>query len=159
MKGKEKSAKNVNANGQSDTNKKTKKIDDYFSKLSSNKKENGNSNGKKVNGLGEAEIGNNKIFYLKEIRSISSKSSDSGKSDKSSKSNRSDKSNKINSPSSTSKDNMKKEGVKNRDSCSICKNGGDLLLCDRCPKSFHIGCLKLKPSDIPEGEWYCPTCM
>ena len=48
---------------------------------------------------------------------------------------------------------------KNRDTCSICRNGGDLLLCDRCPKSFHLECLKLKESLIPEGNWYCPTCV
>ena len=48
---------------------------------------------------------------------------------------------------------------KNRETCSICRNGGDLLLCDRCPKSFHLECLMLKPTDIPEGNWYCPTCL
>ena len=47
----------------------------------------------------------------------------------------------------------------NRDSCSICRDGGELLLCDNCPKSFHVSCLKLKPEDIPEGAWYCATCL
>lgn len=47
----------------------------------------------------------------------------------------------------------------NRESCSICRDGGDLLLCDNCPRSFHVDCLKLKQSDIPEGEWFCPTCL
>jgi hypothetical protein len=45
----------------------------------------------------------------------------------------------------------------NRDSCSICRQGGNLILCDNCPKSFHQECLKLK--DIPEGEWFCATCI
>ena len=48
---------------------------------------------------------------------------------------------------------------KNRDSCSICRDGGELLLCDNCPKSFHKQCLKLKESDIPEDKWFCPGCM
>lgn len=57
-------------------------------------------------------------------------------------------------------DNMEqKREKKNRNSCSICRNGGDLLLCDNCPKSFHLECLKLKASDIPEGSWYCTNCM
>ena len=48
---------------------------------------------------------------------------------------------------------------KNRESCSICRHGGDLLLCDNCPKSFHTGCLKMKEAEVPEGVWYCPGCM
>ena len=46
----------------------------------------------------------------------------------------------------------------NRNLCSICRNGGELLLCDKCPRSFHIECLKIKSEDIPEGKWYCPKC-
>ncbi len=48
---------------------------------------------------------------------------------------------------------------KNRNICSICRDGGDLLLCDNCPKSFHMTCLKLKASDIPPEKWYCPCCL
>ena len=49
---------------------------------------------------------------------------------------------------------------KNRISCSICRNGGNLLLCDNCPKSFHFECLKLKEKEISKDEdWFCPDCM
>ncbi|CAI8596902.1 unnamed protein product [Vicia faba] len=41
--------------------------------------------------------------------------------------------------------------------CSVCRNGGELLLCDRCPSSYHKTCLGLE--DIPEGEWFCPSCL
>ncbi len=54
--------------------------------------------------------------------------------------------------------NEKKEKF-NRNVCSICRDGGDLILCDNCPKSFHLRCLKLKDTDIPPGDWYCTTCM
>ncbi|XP_047326012.1 uncharacterized protein LOC124929654 [Impatiens glandulifera] len=40
--------------------------------------------------------------------------------------------------------------------CSICRLGGELLLCDKCPSSYHIDCLGLK--NVPEGDWFCPTC-
>ena len=46
----------------------------------------------------------------------------------------------------------------NRELCSICRDGGNLLLCDNCPRSFHIECLKIKEENIPEGKWYCPIC-
>ena len=55
---------------------------------------------------------------------------------------------------------VKREGAKkiNRELCSICRDGGNLLLCDYCPRSFHIECLKIKEENIPEGKWYCPMC-
>ena len=55
---------------------------------------------------------------------------------------------------------VKRDGTKkiNRELCSICRDGGNLLLCDYCPRSFHIECLKLKEENIPEGKWYCPMC-
>ncbi|KAJ7964213.1 Acyl-CoA N-acyltransferase with RING/FYVE/PHD-type zinc finger domain [Quillaja saponaria] len=28
--------------------------------------------------------------------------------------------------------------------CSVCHNGGELILCDQCPSSFHLGCLGLE---------------
>ncbi|XP_021855185.1 uncharacterized protein [Spinacia oleracea] len=40
--------------------------------------------------------------------------------------------------------------------CSVCHYGGELILCDRCPSSFHAQCLNLQ--DIPKGDWFCPSC-
>ncbi|KAA8549424.1 hypothetical protein F0562_001103 [Nyssa sinensis] len=40
--------------------------------------------------------------------------------------------------------------------CSICHFGGELLLCDQCPSSFHTTCLGLM--DVPDGDWFCPSC-
>jgi len=28
----------------------------------------------------------------------------------------------------------------NEDYCAVCRNGGDLLCCDHCPRVFHLGC-------------------
>uniref|UniRef100_A0A453IB38 PHD-type domain-containing protein n=1 Tax=Aegilops tauschii subsp. strangulata TaxID=200361 RepID=A0A453IB38_AEGTS len=40
--------------------------------------------------------------------------------------------------------------------CSICNEGGEILLCDNCPSSFHHACVGLEAT--PEGSWYCPSC-
>ncbi|KAH9661934.1 PHD-type domain-containing protein [Citrus sinensis] len=40
--------------------------------------------------------------------------------------------------------------------CSVCHFGGELLLCDRCPSSFHRNCVGLE--DVPDGDWFCPSC-
>ncbi|CAH2064212.1 unnamed protein product [Thlaspi arvense] len=46
------------------------------------------------------------------------------------------------------------------DMCSICGDGGDLLLCAGCPQAFHTGGLApcLKFQSMPEGTWYCSNC-
>ncbi|KAL8115226.1 uncharacterized protein LOC141663839 isoform X1 [Apium graveolens] len=40
--------------------------------------------------------------------------------------------------------------------CSICHLGGNLILCDGCPSTFHKRCLGLK--GVPTGNWFCPSC-
>ncbi|KAJ6803657.1 uncharacterized protein M6B38_189280 [Iris pallida] len=40
--------------------------------------------------------------------------------------------------------------------CSVCHDGGSLVLCDHCPSSFHLDCVGLK--DVPKGDWFCPSC-
>nr|CAB3230448.1 chromodomain-helicase-DNA-binding protein 4 [Phallusia mammillata] len=42
--------------------------------------------------------------------------------------------------------------------CSVCKDGGDLLICDTCPHSYHLNCLNPPVAVVPEGEWSCPRC-
>ncbi|KAI3826161.1 hypothetical protein L1987_00206 [Smallanthus sonchifolius] len=45
----------------------------------------------------------------------------------------------------------------NDDLCRVCWDGGDLLLCDGCPRSFHPECAG--ESSIPHGKWYCRYCQ
>ncbi|MQL80552.1 hypothetical protein Taro_013010 [Colocasia esculenta] len=40
--------------------------------------------------------------------------------------------------------------------CSVCQDGGSLVLCDHCPSSFHLFCVGLE--EVPEGKWFCPSC-
>ncbi|XP_055596952.1 PHD finger protein 12 isoform X2 [Uranotaenia lowii] len=48
----------------------------------------------------------------------------------------------------------------NNDICYYCSEGGDLICCDRCPSSFHLGCHDppLDEEEIPNGIWICNTC-
>ncbi|KAI3798449.1 hypothetical protein L1987_33725 [Smallanthus sonchifolius] len=42
--------------------------------------------------------------------------------------------------------------------CVICDLGGDLLCCDRCPKTYHNACLDPPLKQIPSDKWQCPDC-
>ncbi len=37
-------------------------------------------------------------------------------------------------------------------------DGSPLLLCDTCPRSYHMACLEVTYPDLPEGEWSCIKC-
>ncbi|RWS12711.1 hypothetical protein B4U79_11049 [Dinothrombium tinctorium] len=48
----------------------------------------------------------------------------------------------------------------NHEYCDYCKEGGDLLCCDRCPAAFHLSCNDppLDEDDVPTGDWLCKRC-
>lgn len=46
--------------------------------------------------------------------------------------------------------------------CQVCRKGDNdecLLLCDGCDHGCHMYCLRPKITQVPEGDWYCPTCV
>ncbi|XP_033130350.1 uncharacterized protein LOC103829696 isoform X1 [Brassica rapa] len=45
----------------------------------------------------------------------------------------------------------------NDDICRICQDGGELLCCDTCPRSYHIVCAGL--SSLPNERWSCKYCV
>lgn len=48
------------------------------------------------------------------------------------------------------------------DICEICGSDEDdpnILLCDSCDKGFHLQCLTPPLLAVPEGNWYCDTCI
>ena len=45
-----------------------------------------------------------------------------------------------------------------RDICFVCRDGGELLLCDSCPRCFHLYCVDPPLAEIPEGDWVCQYC-
>ena len=50
----------------------------------------------------------------------------------------------------------------NNDECEVCKEDGELLCCDDCPRSFHIECAKreLPGFEMPDDDehWVCGMC-
>ena len=45
--------------------------------------------------------------------------------------------------------------------CEACGKEDDedaMLLCDGCPRGFHMHCLSPKLTAVPEGDWFCPLC-
>uniref|UniRef100_A0A674J196 Autoimmune regulator n=1 Tax=Terrapene triunguis TaxID=2587831 RepID=A0A674J196_9SAUR len=49
-------------------------------------------------------------------------------------------------------------GQKNDDECAVCRDGGELICCDGCPKAFHLACLVPPLTEIPSGTWRCISC-
>ncbi|XP_074506409.1 autoimmune regulator [Sebastes fasciatus] len=46
----------------------------------------------------------------------------------------------------------------NDDECTVCKDGGQLICCDGCPRAFHLTCLDPPLIAIPSGTWRCEWC-
>ncbi|XP_075340355.1 autoimmune regulator [Odontesthes bonariensis] len=46
----------------------------------------------------------------------------------------------------------------NDDECAMCKDGGELICCDGCPRAFHLACLNPPLNSIPSGPWQCDWC-
>lgn len=53
---------------------------------------------------------------------------------------------------------MVSENDEHQEFCTECRDGGDLICCENCPASYHMGCLIPPLTSIPEGVWLCPNC-
>ncbi|XP_031721082.1 E3 ubiquitin-protein ligase TRIM33-like isoform X1 [Anarrhichthys ocellatus] len=48
--------------------------------------------------------------------------------------------------------------TESEDFCATCRNGGDLLCCDLCPKVYHLACHIPPLISFPLGDWVCTLC-
>lgn len=46
-----------------------------------------------------------------------------------------------------------------QDYCEVCQQGGEIILCDTCPRAYHLVCLDPDLDEAPEGKWACPHCQ
>ena len=52
------------------------------------------------------------------------------------------------------KANLPEDGeFEHQDYCEVCQQGGEIILCDTCPKAFHLVCLEPELEEAPEGKW------
>jgi len=64
--------------------------------------------------------------------------------------------------SSAAEDGEGQYGGDEDDVCCICKDGGELMVCDGgveldgCDKTFHATCVDR--DEIPQGDWVCQDC-
>uniref|UniRef100_A0A663M0F7 Chromodomain helicase DNA binding protein 5 n=1 Tax=Athene cunicularia TaxID=194338 RepID=A0A663M0F7_ATHCN len=49
-------------------------------------------------------------------------------------------------------------GTDHQDYCEVCQQGGEIILCDTCPRAYHLVCLDPELEKAPEGKWSCPHC-
>ncbi|KAM8977534.1 bromodomain adjacent to zinc finger domain protein 2A [Pelodytes ibericus] len=50
----------------------------------------------------------------------------------------------------------------NKVTCLVCRKGDNdesLLLCDSCDRGCHTYCHRPRMTEIPDGDWFCPTCV
>jgi len=47
---------------------------------------------------------------------------------------------------------------KDDDCCAVCRDGGDLIICEGCEASYHLSCLNPPLLEVPECDWYCDEC-
>ncbi|XP_035705882.1 chromodomain-helicase-DNA-binding protein Mi-2 homolog isoform X3 [Folsomia candida] len=50
------------------------------------------------------------------------------------------------------------EEQEHQDYCEVCQQGGEIILCDTCPRAYHLVCLEPELEEAPEGRWSCPHC-
>ena len=46
-----------------------------------------------------------------------------------------------------------------QDYCEVCQQGGEIILCDTCPRAYHLVCFDPDLEEAPEGKWSCPHCV
>nr|QVX32603.1 CHD3/4/5A [Platynereis dumerilii] len=50
------------------------------------------------------------------------------------------------------------EVTDHQDYCEVCQQGGEIILCDTCPRAYHLVCFDAELEEAPEGKWSCPHC-
>eukprot|EP00111_Clytia_hemisphaerica_P009366 TCONS_00027490-protein len=49
-------------------------------------------------------------------------------------------------------------GSEHGEVCTVCANEGTLILCEDCPRSYHVDCCYPPLRKVPRGKWTCQIC-
>ena len=59
------------------------------------------------------------------------------------------------------KKNFANDESEHQEYCDVCQQSGEIIVCDFCPKAYHLGCLdpplEAAPGDIE--DWACQYCL
>merc|ERR1711962_1822397 len=44
------------------------------------------------------------------------------------------------------------------DRCTVCNEEGTLILCEDCPRGYHVQCCFPQLRKVPRGTWTCQIC-
>ena len=44
--------------------------------------------------------------------------------------------------------------TEHQDYCEVCQQGGEIILCDTCPRAYHLVCLEPELDEPPEGIFF-----
>ncbi|XP_066997701.2 chromodomain-helicase-DNA-binding protein Mi-2 homolog isoform X3 [Anabrus simplex] len=61
-------------------------------------------------------------------------------------------------PGGEGEDGYEVRNTDHQDYCEVCQQGGEIILCDTCPRAYHLVCLEPELEETPEGKWSCPHC-
>ena len=50
------------------------------------------------------------------------------------------------------------DDAEHRENCEDCQRGGEIILCNTCPRVYHLCCLDPPLEVASEGNWSCPYC-
>ncbi len=54
---------------------------------------------------------------------------------------------------------VREQTMSNDDMCSICAEGGILVCCEECPRSYHFPCASLDEDDTNDEPFRCEVCV
>ena len=63
-----------------------------------------------------------------------------------------------NKKKSKKRKNFAEDEAAHNDYCEVCQQGGEIILCDTCPRAYHLVCLEPELEEAPQGKWSCPSC-
>ena len=53
---------------------------------------------------------------------------------------------------------MDADGIVHAEFCAWCRDGGELICCEKCPQAYHVECAWPPLARTPASAWLCARC-